>query len=131
MKTLCRVLGINRSTYYKHYNSVPADRTKENQVIASKILHIYAHYNKRLGAYKITHILQRDYGIHISVARVYRLFNYQRCLPKSLFILTNAMKTANVPIISRRILTKKPLILSGSVTLHISKQTANGTISAL
>ena len=41
------------------------------------------------------------------------------------------MKTANVPIISRRILTKKPLILSGSVTLHISKQSANGTISAL
>ena len=96
-------------------------------MIASKILHIYAHYNKRLEAY----ILQRDYGIHISVGRVYRLFNYQRCLPKSLFILTNAMKTANVPIISRRILTKKPLILSGSVTLHISKQSANGTISAL
>ena len=40
-------------------------------MIASKILHIYAHYNKRLEAY----ILQRDYGIHISVARVYRLFN--------------------------------------------------------
>ena len=44
-------------------------------MIASKILHIYAHYNKRLGAYKITHILQRDYGIPISVERVYRLIN--------------------------------------------------------
>ena len=81
MKTLCRVLGINRSTYYKHFNSAPADRTEENQVIASKILHIYAHYNKRLGAYKITHILRRDYGIHISVGRVYRLMKSLQ-LPK-------------------------------------------------
>ncbi|WP_419002313.1 transposase, partial [Anaerotignum lactatifermentans] len=32
LKTLCRVLGINRSTYYKHFNSAPADRTEENQV---------------------------------------------------------------------------------------------------
>ena len=43
-------------------------------------------------------------------------------LPKSLFILTNTMKTANSPIISRRILTKRLLILSGLVILHISKQ---------
>ena len=50
-------------------------------MIASKILHIYAHYNKRLGAYKITHILQRDYGIHISVGRVYRLMKSLQ-LPK-------------------------------------------------
>lgn len=50
-------------------------------MIASKILHIYAHYNKRLGAYKITHILRRDYGIHISVGRVYRLMKSLQ-LPK-------------------------------------------------
>ena len=47
--------------------------TKENQEIAKMILQIYADYNKRLGAYKITYILQRDYGINISVGRVYRL----------------------------------------------------------
>ncbi len=64
---------MNRSTYYKHYNSEPADRTKENQKIASTILHIYADYNKRLGAYKVQHVLKRDYGINISVGRVYRL----------------------------------------------------------
>lgn len=48
-------------------------RAKENQHIASLILHIYADYDKRLGAYKITYILKRDYGISISVGRVYRL----------------------------------------------------------
>ncbi|WP_243168001.1 IS3 family transposase [Anaerocolumna cellulosilytica] len=73
IKILCNVLGVNRSTYYKHFHSVPAERTKENQEIAKRILHIYADYNKRLGAYKITYVLQRDHGIHISVGRVYRL----------------------------------------------------------
>jgi len=72
---------VNRSTYYKHYNSEPAPRTKENQLISSMILHIYADYNKRLGAYKIAYVLQRDYGINISVGRVYRLMKTLQ-LPK-------------------------------------------------
>ncbi len=37
------------------------------------ILHIYADYDKRLGAYKVQYILKRDYGINISTGRVYRL----------------------------------------------------------
>ncbi|WP_156951298.1 IS3 family transposase [Lacrimispora aerotolerans] len=41
--------------------------------IAKRILQIYADYNKRLGAYKITYVLRRDHGIHMSVGRVYRL----------------------------------------------------------
>ena len=81
IKTLCRVLRVNRSTYYKRYSSKPAPRTKQNQQIASLILHIYSDYNKRLGAYKITYVLQRDYGITISVGRVYRLMNTLQ-LPK-------------------------------------------------
>ena len=54
---------------------------KENQHIASLILHIYADYRKRLGAYKTAVVLQRDYGIHISVDRVYRLMKSLQ-LPK-------------------------------------------------
>ena len=54
---------------------------KENQYIASLILHIYADYRKRLGAYKTAVVLQRDYGIHISVGRVYRLMKSLQ-LPK-------------------------------------------------
>ena len=45
------------------------------------ILHIHADYHKRLGAYKTAYVLQRDYGIHISVGRVYRLMK-QLQLPK-------------------------------------------------
>lgn len=36
-------------------------------------LHIYAGYDKRLGAYKVQYILKRDYGMDIGVGRVYRL----------------------------------------------------------
>ena len=64
---------MNRSTYYKHFNSEPAPGVKENQNIKRIILQSYADYDKRLGAYKITYILERDYGIKISVGRVYRL----------------------------------------------------------
>ena len=45
------------------------------------ILHIYADYDKRLGAYKVQYILKRDYGISISVGRVYRLMHSME-LPK-------------------------------------------------
>ena len=73
IKTLCCVLNVNRSTYYKHFRSLPASRTTENQQLKRLILHIYADYDKRLGAYKTRYILERDYGIRISVGRVYRL----------------------------------------------------------
>lgn len=72
---------MNRSTYYKHFSQKPAPRTEENQRIASLILHIHADYSKRLGAYKIAYVLKRDYGINISVGRVYRLMK-QLQLPK-------------------------------------------------
>ena len=44
-------------------------------------LHIYAEYDKRLGAYKTEYVLERDYGLHISVGRVYRLMESMQ-LPK-------------------------------------------------
>lgn len=80
------------------FNSEPAPRTKENQQISKLILQIYADYNKRLGAYKTAHVLQRDYGIKISVGRVYRL-----------------MKTLQLP----RMSTEKPF--------HFSKQKDTGS----
>lgn len=75
------MLKVNRSTDYKHFSAEPAPRIKENQHIASLILHIHADYNKRLGAYKITYVPRRDYGINISVGRVYRLMKTLQ-LPK-------------------------------------------------
>ncbi len=81
IKTLCRVPRVNRSTYYKHFSAELSPCIKENQHIASLIPHVHADYSKRLGACKITYVLKRDYGINISVGRVYRLMK-QLQLPK-------------------------------------------------
>ena len=81
IKTLCRVLRVNRSTYYKHFYSQPAPRIIENQEIRKHILQIYTDYDNSLGAYKIRRVLERDYGINISLGRVYRLMNSMN-LPK-------------------------------------------------
>lgn len=62
---------VNHSSYYKHFNSKPSHRTKENMDIKRILLQIYLDYDKCLGAYKITYILSRDYVINIRVGRVY------------------------------------------------------------
>ena len=71
--TLCRVLRVNRSTYYKRFNSPPAPRTIENQEIRRKILTIYADARKRYGCRKIKARLLAEYDIKISLGRVHRL----------------------------------------------------------
>ena len=71
--TLCRVLKVNRSTYYKYINHLPSNREKENQHIRVCIAELYAKSDKRLGYGKIKLCLKRDYRINISCGRVYRL----------------------------------------------------------
>ena len=73
IKTLCRVLKVQRSTYYKHFTSEQSNRSIQNQDIRSKILTIYTASNKRLGVHKIRRCLEREYGIKISAGRIYRL----------------------------------------------------------
>lgn len=79
--TLCRVLRVNRSSYYKHFSSPPAPRTIENQQLRTKILTLYASVDKRLGVKKLQKRLEVEYGIHISVGRVERLVRSMN-LPK-------------------------------------------------
>ena len=42
-------------------------------MISRIILKIHGDYNKRLGAYKITYILERDYGIKVSYRLIQKL----------------------------------------------------------
>ena len=44
-------------------------------MIRKYILQIYLDYGDSLGAYNIRRVLERDYGILISLGRVYRLMN--------------------------------------------------------
>ena len=94
------------------------------------ILHIYADYDKRIGAYKITYILGRDYGIFISVGRVYRLMHSMQLPP----ISTIKPKSISRPKelsgcyanhLHQAFHQKAPN-LSGQVILHISKPDVSG-----
>ena len=78
---LCRVLDVNRSTYYKFINRQTSRRQQENVEIKRKILEIYAKSNKRLGAGKVRISLARDDCISIREGRVYRLMKEMN-LPK-------------------------------------------------
>ena len=79
--TLCRVLVVNRSSYYKHFHSEESKRTIENQRIKTCILQIYSEAKCRYGAQKMRKVLETNYGISISQGRVYRLMK-QMQLPK-------------------------------------------------
>lgn len=70
---LCRVLRVNRSTYYKHYSGFISPRELENQGIRKAIVTLHGQYHQRLGVRKMRRCLAREYGIEISEGRVYRL----------------------------------------------------------
>jgi len=73
--TLCRVLRVHRSTYYKHFRAADSARTVENQELRRLILAIFIASKKRFGAEKIRQTLESKYGRKISLGRVYRLKN--------------------------------------------------------
>ena len=74
-------MNVNRSTYYKHFSQKLSKRALQNQKIRTLILSIYSSSKKRLGAYKICYLLGAEYGIYISVGKVYRLMKSMN-LPK-------------------------------------------------
>ena len=78
---LCRVLEVNRSTYYKHLRHQPSRRQQENMEIQKRILEVYSQSDKRLGVRKMTLCLAREHCITVSEGRVYRLMKQMK-LPK-------------------------------------------------
>mgnify|MGYP000823280300 CR=1 FL=1 len=73
ISTLCRVLRVNRSTYYKFLNHQPSKREITNQHIRQRIVELYSTTDKRLGVHKLRLCLLREDRINISDGRVYRL----------------------------------------------------------
>lgn len=68
---MCKVLGINRSTYYKVANRIESARDVENQKLDADIMAIYFATKRRYGAPKIHHELLGQ-GWHVSLKRVQR-----------------------------------------------------------
>lgn len=68
---MCKVLGLNRSTYYKCLNHKTSNRDNENQRLDEDILAIYYDTKRRYGAPKIHHELLQM-GWNVSLKRVQR-----------------------------------------------------------
>ena len=68
---MCKVLKINRSTYYKTVNHVMSARDSENQKLDEDIMTIYFDTKRRYGAPKIHQVLLTN-GWHVSLKRVQR-----------------------------------------------------------
>ncbi len=66
---MCKVLGINRSTYYKVANRTESARDIENQKLDADIMAIYFATKRRYGAPKIHQELLVQ-GWHVSLKRV-------------------------------------------------------------
>ena len=78
---LCRVLHVNRSTYYNFINKKPSKREIENQCLRKHLLEIYMKAKKRIETRAFKIILLRDYGVNISEGRILRLLK-SMTLPK-------------------------------------------------
>lgn len=70
--TLCAVLGIPRSTYYKSKKKTISKRAVENSMLKDRIMQLYNNSKRRYGAPKIHKLLAKD-GTQISLKRVQRL----------------------------------------------------------
>ena len=68
---MCKVLGVNRSTYYKSLNHKPSARELETKKLDADILTIYYDTKRRYGAPKICDDLH-DMGWNVSLKRVQR-----------------------------------------------------------
>ena len=113
---MCRVLNVNRSTYYKHFSLKVSPRSLQNQQIRCYILSIYSASKKRLGAYKICYLLNVEYGIPISVGKVYRLMKSMH-LPKMSTIkpkFSTSVTTSSYPYhnkVNQNFTTDKPNVV--------------------
>lgn len=71
IKTMCNVLGVARSTYYKSLNKTDSKRSKENEELKIEIKKIYDDNKGIYGAPKIHHILNQG-NYNVSLKRVQR-----------------------------------------------------------
>lgn len=72
VKTMCEVLDIPQSTYYKSFHKTISKREKENRRLTQRIIEIHNESKQRYGAPKIHYLLNQE-GFNVSIKRVQRL----------------------------------------------------------
>jgi putative transposase len=74
--TMCNVLGVSRSGYYRWRSAKPSKRKREDQLLAAKVRTIYKEHKGRYGRPRICREL-RDQGHRVGPNRVARLMHSQ------------------------------------------------------
>ena len=72
IKTMCTVLGVARSTYYKSFDKTKSARELENEKLKSAIKRIYKETKSVYGTPRIHYILGIE-CLNVSLKRVQRL----------------------------------------------------------
>jgi len=72
---LCKVSGIQRSSYYKWLNRKESDNEKFNRALLTKIKDAYEEKNGILGYRQMTIKLNREYNLKVNYKRIYRLMH--------------------------------------------------------
>ncbi|WP_349290940.1 MULTISPECIES: IS3 family transposase [unclassified Fusobacterium] len=77
IKFLCKILKVNRRTYYKWIARNISDREKENEIIKEKILEIYHSVNKIYGYRRMTMNINYQMKKKYNYKRIYRLMKHE------------------------------------------------------
>src|SRR5690606_36789265 len=72
IQTMCDVLDVPRSTYYKSLDKTISNRERESNELTKRIIEIRSESKKRYGAPKIHQLLVKE-GYQVSLKRVQRL----------------------------------------------------------
>ena len=78
VQSLCKVLRLNRSSYYKWLHSQEGARRQENERILSEMRRIYAEHNRTYGYRRLADEYNSVNGTHYSYKRFYRLAHDHR-----------------------------------------------------
>lgn len=62
VRTLCKILKISRSGYYKHISKVKSKHDIENEILSEYIKRIFTDHKSRYGVRRIKVVLLNDYS---------------------------------------------------------------------
>ena len=100
---MCKVLRVNRSSYYSWLTRNPSNRSIENQKLSDRIKEIYKQSKKTYGSPRVTIKLQEE-GFHVSRQRVARLMkkhNLKSIIRKKWVVTTDSRH--NYPVVENKL----------------------------
>jgi len=70
---ICRILNLNRSSYYKWLHRIKSSKEQENEDLMHKLGYLYAELNGVYGYRRLTDELNARYNTNYNYKRIYRL----------------------------------------------------------